>query len=191
MSGECPESVPSSCIGRTPDGLTNFALDVVWDSLADVPKQGVWAPLSGSPFFLGGAAGRLGRQAPRVPDAHLLFCMVFPLWPLCSCSEPEVHSVRRRVLAGAFSRKHIDVVGLQGTRTRNPIIRVRGGFHMATSAAVSGRQAVAEGGSDRDVLRRLVEVLSTLFFRQSGRAEGTNLPPPSSKLILSLARSPW
>ena len=38
--------------------------------------------------------------------------------------EPEVHSVRKRVLADAFSRKHIDVVGLQETRARNSTFRV-------------------------------------------------------------------
>ena len=32
--------------------------------------------------------------------------------------EPEVHSVRGRVLADAFSRKHIDVVGLQWARAQ-------------------------------------------------------------------------
>ena len=55
---------------------------------------------------------------------------------------PEVHSVRRRVLADAFSRKRIDVVGLQETRTRNSTFRVCGGFHMVTSAAVFGQGGV-------------------------------------------------
>ena len=56
--------------------------------------------------------------------------------------EPEVHSVRRRVLADAFSRKHIDVVGLQETRARKSTFRVCGGFHMVTSAAVFGQGGV-------------------------------------------------
>ena len=42
--------------------------------------------------------------------------------------EPETHSDRRRVLADAFSRKHIDVVGLQETCTPSLTIRVCGGF---------------------------------------------------------------
>ena len=58
--------------------------------------------------------------------------------------EPEMHSVRRRVLVDAFSRQHNDVVGLQETYKRNSIIRVCGGFHMITSAAVSGQG----GGGD-------------------------------------------
>ena len=43
------------------------------------------------------------------------------------------------MLADAFSRKHIDVVGLQETRARNSTFRVCGGFHMVTSAAVFGQ----------------------------------------------------
>ena len=49
------------------------------------------------------------------------------------------------------------------------------------------RQAVAVGGSDRDVLRRLVEVLATLSLV---RAEGIDRHRLQN-LILSAARSPW
>ena len=56
--------------------------------------------------------------------------------------EPEVHPVRRRVLADAFSRKHIGRVGLQETRASNSTLRVCGGFHMVTSAAVFGQGGV-------------------------------------------------
>ena len=56
--------------------------------------------------------------------------------------EPEVHSVRRKLLADAFSIKHIDVVGLQETRARNSTFRASGGFHMVTSAAVFGQGGV-------------------------------------------------
>ena len=54
----------------------------------------------------------------------------------------EVHSVRRRVLADTLSKKHIDVVGLQETCTRNSTFRVCGVFHAVTSAAVSGQEGV-------------------------------------------------
>ena len=63
----------------------------------------------------------------------------------------------------SFRKKHIDVVGLQETCTRNSTFRVCGGSHMVTSAAV-GREGWKFGSG-------IVFVMLVIFLFLTPRQE--------------------